>query len=678
MDVRDIDALWAWILGPLFEIVYSDKTPGAKEGALLGYDYILNGLRVRQVRIKPEMCPTDLPEWALKAYDLAEAFGPRCYNSLRGAVSTILLGSNEDRENYGGLRQDGTPVFTWSDASPWSPWYFSEVASYPPSGFNMDLPAFNATKAQDVIDLYRKNRFFDVQTRGVFIDVTLYNPNMNELLIVRLVAEQSQFGGIVPSYTFLPIRLYMYNGFWGQIQLIFEIMYFILLLKYTLEEIGWLLTLRLKFIYRFQGMYVSLVLGLSLSLVVIRIGSSQTFSKQKFIGDATVSSASLAVHTMFQPTDNLQAYVYLEDNIIAVLSVIVYCRFFLHLADSMVLRHIYRMLRSALFEIIPFCVLFMIIFLGFSLGFFVVFGTQVSAYRTYSRSLVTNFKMISGESSVYEEIYAINWLMAPLLYYSLFAIQFVVVFNVFFAVIIHTYAVYKNELELDPEDCMKDIIYQAAAWLLSFFGIQLDNRKVAPEAKPTVVERVASGDDRTPKDLDGRRPNSSPTFPLSFPPPPAIPPASASNPVRPHQPFISTAFVDASASSPPSLRRTNPVTPRLRPPDDDRDHKTSEAAVAAEEMIAMMDDALVGMHNPPNMAFHGGGTAQVGVSPELESQLKDLIKRSNAVDSLRTELLSVSDRINALTEYILAEPTSKIQKQVQLVNRKLDLLAEAL
>lgn len=52
-----------------------------------------------------------------------------------------------------------------------------------------------------------RNRFFDLQTRGVFIDLTTYNANMNELLLVRLIAEQSEFGGLVPSSSFYSIRV---------------------------------------------------------------------------------------------------------------------------------------------------------------------------------------------------------------------------------------------------------------------------------------------------------------------------------------------------------------------------------------------------------------------------------------------------------------------------------------
>ena len=52
-----------------------------------------------------------------------------------------------------------------------------------------ELPSFNKTKARDIIKFHRANRFFDVQTRAVFIDATLYNPSMERFVVMRLLAE---------------------------------------------------------------------------------------------------------------------------------------------------------------------------------------------------------------------------------------------------------------------------------------------------------------------------------------------------------------------------------------------------------------------------------------------------------------------------------------------------------
>jgi len=176
-----------------------------------------------------------------------------------------------------------------------------------------------------------------------------------------------------------------------------------------------------------------------------------------------------------------------------VLSVVIYLRFFLHLANSTVLKHIYGMLRSALFEILPFFVLFIIVFLGFSLGFYVVFGPYVKEYRSFMRTIVTNTRMImGGNSELYEELYLVNWIMAPLLYYTLAVTAFVLLFNVFLAIIVHTYAVYKNELERDPEDRLKDGIYTTMAWKRTRPKPQTETRRETQSDRAARSPRAAS------------------------------------------------------------------------------------------------------------------------------------------------------------------------------------------
>jgi hypothetical protein len=65
----------------------------------------------------------------------------------------------------------------------------TSFGTYSEDGYMFELPSFNKTKARDIIQFHRANRFFDVQTRAVFIDATLYNPSMERFVVMRLLAE---------------------------------------------------------------------------------------------------------------------------------------------------------------------------------------------------------------------------------------------------------------------------------------------------------------------------------------------------------------------------------------------------------------------------------------------------------------------------------------------------------
>jgi hypothetical protein len=77
------------------------------------------------------------------------------------------------------------------------------------------------------------------------------------------------------------------------------------------------------------------------------------------------------------------------------------------------------------------------------------------------------------------------------------------------------------------------------------------------------------------------------------------------------------------------------------------------------------------------LAEEGGGGVGAGLQ-EMEEHLNEMRQRIEVVDDMKTTLMGVSDRLNALTEYMLAEPVDKTAHQIQALSRKLDMLAEAL
>ena len=52
------------------------------------------------------------------------------------------------------------------------------VSSYPGSGYYQDLSATRA-KTSDIVANLKENRWIDRGTRVVFLDFTMYNPNVN-------------------------------------------------------------------------------------------------------------------------------------------------------------------------------------------------------------------------------------------------------------------------------------------------------------------------------------------------------------------------------------------------------------------------------------------------------------------------------------------------------------------
>jgi hypothetical protein len=225
-DVSSLTELWGWMEGPLLAAAYDEDTPRSGVGNVLGYSGLLNGLRVRQVRVKSQPCE-NMPEWAKMAIMQEGGFKGDCYPDAQI--------TNEDTKAFG-LNETDT-VFTWQQSSTWALPTTTRYGSYSQHGYMFDLPSFNKTRAREILTYHRDRMFFDVQTRAVFIDATFFHPSMERFVTMRLFAEVPESGGVETSSQFIATRVQAYPGLLGMIQLVIEGVFVVQLSGFCFFEI---------------------------------------------------------------------------------------------------------------------------------------------------------------------------------------------------------------------------------------------------------------------------------------------------------------------------------------------------------------------------------------------------------------------------------------------------------
>ena len=91
----------------------------------------------------------------------------------------------------------------------------------------------------------------------------------------------------------------------------------------------------------------------------------------------------------------------------------------------------------------PPTVLFIIIYIGFSLAFYSCFGLRVYQYRNLESTLRSNVAILAGDATFYPDLIVANKFMAPFLYYSLILTEYVLLLNMFTAIIVQNMAIVK-------------------------------------------------------------------------------------------------------------------------------------------------------------------------------------------------------------------------------------------
>lgn len=185
-DIDGVDEFWKWMRGPLPATLLSESFPDQR-GFFYRYLRVLGQIRLRQVRVGSDSC-------AVPA--LLQEYGAECYAPFSAAA--------EDREAYGPSDGLGQRVWRWWSAAELREGSYvgRSWVTYPGSGFNVTLPTDRAS-ALERLAFLQDNRWVDLRTRAVFLDMLIYNANTRLVTLVKAVVEFPPASGCIP---FLVLR----------------------------------------------------------------------------------------------------------------------------------------------------------------------------------------------------------------------------------------------------------------------------------------------------------------------------------------------------------------------------------------------------------------------------------------------------------------------------------------
>lgn len=113
--------------------------------------------------------------------------------------------------------------------------YVGWLATYSGGGYSQDFGQNYQAIVNRTKEL-KEHQWIDKYTRAVFVEFTLYNPNVNLFSIVTLIFEISSSGDFNPGTNFLSIRLYNYVGNFQIFVLICQLFFLGFLCVYTYDS----------------------------------------------------------------------------------------------------------------------------------------------------------------------------------------------------------------------------------------------------------------------------------------------------------------------------------------------------------------------------------------------------------------------------------------------------------
>ncbi|CAF0785228.1 unnamed protein product [Adineta steineri] len=377
-EINTIDEYWYWLENSFVSNIraqqwYNGDIPQYLNGFLNDKSSRLIGwATMRQLRVKSELCPDQrVISICEDSYSFSneetELFQP---GWTTNATSEEFSSSVIKAFNYS--TSDELDTYT----------YVGEFGTYRGGGYVYEFRGRLSDMKTNLSALHQLD-WIDDKTRAVFIQLTLYNPSVQLLTAVTLLAEFLPSGGIYTTARFEPINFYTFTSI---LQLVCTIIYIFFIIYFIIIEIRLLFELRLKYFRQFWSLIQLGIIGCSLGSIGVYFWRFQETNR---------------ISQLFEQTNgyvyiNLQLAVYVNDILTFLLG---YCCFFSTIKCFQLLRFnqqislFAEILKYSAKALISFSLMFAIVFIAFLSLFYLLFVSKLSSCSSLLNTAQMLFEM---------------------------------------------------------------------------------------------------------------------------------------------------------------------------------------------------------------------------------------------------------------------------------------------
>ncbi|CAL1543663.1 unnamed protein product [Lymnaea stagnalis] len=441
-DIKSTADFWQWLQhgfmnGIMANAYYNDYPPlrlrtyiNDKSSRILGH------ATLRQLRIKPDKCTVpDIMETVIKECnveytiadqeerDFSEGWGKFNATEQDTSLKTEYMWSTEDSLN--------------------SYPYWGIISIYSGGGYVAHL---NGTRDEVNDTLYRlqDENWIDKYTRAVFIEFTVYNPQVNLFSVNMILAEFNIASGIIPSYRFEPAMLLPYMDGAMIFQIVCEVLFVAYIIGFIVIEFLQFLKQRSTYFFQFWNWVEISIISISITAIIIyfyRLHEANKLTKQ-----FKASNGNEYIKFQYVGYWN-EIFAYLI-GFIVFLATIKYLRLLRFNRRISMLADTLKHSGKHLFH---FSIIFWIIFFAFCQLFFLTFRFGDDNHASIDRSAISLILMLMGKFSIYSMSMVDPVLSQIYILVYVIGLSFIIL-NMFVSILTDTFSAVREDLQKQNND----------------------------------------------------------------------------------------------------------------------------------------------------------------------------------------------------------------------------------
>lgn len=451
-DVGAIEELYQYLNGPFREVVYGPATYDGdwtystvklansttyinRRGWIVGGVRLLGGVRFGQIRVQASTC--DLPDEFKQ-----EPSGPDMWECVvhddLSALESGPVGRPKLLDVQTGTLDEPTFLSPNTGIEFGAPNVWVMLPNIDP-----DAEDKATSVVGQLLSHLEENHYIDQYSRAAIVDLNLYNPNVDYIVTVRLVLEQTAGAGVIPTARFHTVRLFKDHTWEDHLRTSVEIVVMLFVVAYTVVEV--------KQMFH-KGLFAHILsynLPHMLNLVLFYVSTYYRIRAFFALPDEIVASTDeyidLRTPVQFART---------AKNINAFNAFLTWVKVFKYLHFIPRFRILLGTVQYAASRIGVFFVICAIVLFGAAQGFALAFGTNVRGYRNLTQSFFTLTRSLLGDFD-FEELRQENPFLGPIMFFLFTLLAVFVLVNVFIAILLEAYEEVKETLT-NAEDVTAD------------------------------------------------------------------------------------------------------------------------------------------------------------------------------------------------------------------------------
>ncbi|CAI9719574.1 polycystic kidney disease 1-like 2 [Octopus vulgaris] len=456
---------WKWAKGVVVPQTYTstlangkNATPQDFQMLSCGAGYRVGPVRLRQLRVRAGKCHT-----LSKFYTTRE----NCNRDYSFHTEDTTNYTTSWKELQHGDKPIKLPL-----NSGWRYRHYTEIggipivgekAVYSSNGYCKDLTG-SPSRAMAALDELIKLRWLDNNTRAIFVEFTLYNPNINMFTTVTVMFETPTLGGMASNVIINTFRLYPYTGNYGIFILVVEIICVIFIIIFIEQKIQTVRHLQRKCFGDFWN--VLQILNLCFSII-----ATTTYVMRHLF----TISAIKTVKKLRGDFYNFQQLSFWSDVFTIFLALAVFLTILnvIHLLRfNRRMSMLSQTLRQSSKDLFAFSFVFAVLFFSYACVGYLLFGKVITSYSSISISIMTLFMSILGQYQ-YESVQAVNRILGPMYFFSCTMLVNFILFSVFITILNESFSLVRSNISKQINDY--EIINYLHEYVTKWIGTDHDH-----------------------------------------------------------------------------------------------------------------------------------------------------------------------------------------------------------